>query len=1000
MRPLSSSPSRVASYNRGILIYAIRLVKLTICALLGCLSSPVISGAQANPVKRVLIFYELGLSSPTVGLVDQELHEALAGTPYEIELYHEYFETILFPDPLAQQEFRDWYIHKYRNRRPDLIIALGPAPLKFLVDSHEKFFTDIPIVFGGAAEVEAGNPILDGHFTGLWERYEPEKTLEAALYLQPNTHNVVVVGGISPFDRRLESLYKIRLHSYEQKLNFTYLTDLDMPTLLEQLKHLPPHTVVLYTHLGLDADGTEYIGPSQAGPVIIAAANAPVFSLCDSDLGHGEVGGYLESLPAEGRIVGEIASRILKGEKVQDIPIGTAADAFTFDWRAMQRWGLKERNLPAGSIVLNRQSTFWEAYRQLVVAGVLLLLVQTAIIVALLWQWAKRRKTQEALRKSEEKFSIAFREGPLALTLTSVHDDRYIEVNETFENYTGWRRDEVIDRTPSDLSLWVDPGERSRFVERLLDDGYVRNLEVNYRTKGGEVRTGLGSAELIEVNGERCALSVIADITDSKRAEARVRESQERLEGIVASAMDAIIAVNSDQHIVVFNAAAEAMFGCAAQEALHSSIDRFIPQRFHFALEQHIRHAGQHGINDLAMGPLDALFGLRTNGEEFPIEASISQASAGEGLLFTVIIRDATLRNKAEAAVRESEQRFRLVANTAPVMIWMSGTDMLCNYCNRPWLEFTGRSLEAELGNGWADGIHPDDRERCWNTYTAAFERRLSFEMEYLLRRHDGEYRWIADFGVPRFNPDGSFAGYIGSCLDVTQHKLAAQALSSVSCRLIEAHEEERTWLARELHDDINQRLAFLTVTLDIVKRGLLADVAGASRSISEVREQIIDLGNDIQALSHRLHSSKLDYLGLAAAASAFCKEFSERQGVRVDFNGEAVPKNLSKEISLCLFRVLQESLQNAKKHSGSPHLQVSFTYNSDKIELTVRDSGTGFNVEQAMMGHGLGIASMRERLKLVDGVLSIDSQAQKGTAIHATVPLILVRELADARRA
>ena len=156
MRPLSSSPSRVASYNRGILIHAIRLVKLVLCVLLGCLSSPVISGAQVKPVKRVLIFYELGLSSPTVGLVDQELHQALASTPYEIELYHEYFETILFPDSLTQQEFRDWYIRKYRDRRPDLIIALGPAPLKFLVDSHEKFFTDIPIVFGGAAEVEAG----------------------------------------------------------------------------------------------------------------------------------------------------------------------------------------------------------------------------------------------------------------------------------------------------------------------------------------------------------------------------------------------------------------------------------------------------------------------------------------------------------------------------------------------------------------------------------------------------------------------------------------------------------------------------------------------------------------------------------------------------------------------------------------------------------------------------------------------------------------------------
>ena len=111
------------------------------------------------------------------------------------------------------------------------------------------------------------------------------------------------------------------------------------------------------------------------------------------------------------------------------------------------------------------------------------------------------------------------------------------------------------------------------------------------------------------------------------------------------------------------------------------------------------------------------------------------------------------------------------------------------------------------------------------------------------------------------------------------------------------------------------------------------------------------------------------------------------------------VPKSLPKEISLCLFRVLQEGLQNAKKHSGSPHFQVSFIYNSDKIKLTVRDSGIGFNVEQAMMGHGLGIASMRERLKLVDGELSIDSQAQKGTEIHATVPLILVSAPAGAGR-
>src|SRR5258708_2448421 len=600
------------------------------------------------------------------------------------------------------------------------------------------------------------------------------------------------------------------------------------------------------------------------------------------------------------------------------------------------------------------------------------------------------RKAQEALRNSEEKFSIAVRESPLALTLTSVNDHRYIEVNETFENYTGWSRDEVIGRTPFDLSIWVDPEERSRFVKRLLADGNVRNLEVNYRTKGGEVRIGLGSAELIDVNGEQCALSVIADITDIKSAEEKARESQERLEGIVGSAMDAIIAVNSDQHIVVFNAAAEAMFGCPAQEAFLSSIDRFIPQRFHFALEQHIRHFGQPGITNRVMGPLDALFGLRTNGEEFPIEASISQVSTGEGKLFTVIIRDVTLRNKAEAAVRESEESFRLVANTAPVMIWMSGLDKLCNYCNRPWLEFTGRSLEAELGNGWADGVHPDDRGRCWNTYTTAFDRHESFEMEYRFRRHDGEYRWIIDFGVPRFNQDGSFAGYIGSCLDVTEHKLAEEALSSVSRRLIEAHEEERTWLARELHDDINQRIALLAVQLEQWAPYSTNSGAEFTDHMRHVRQDLSELGNDIQALSHRLHSSKLEFFGIAAAANSFCKELSEQQQAEIEFSHAGIPSNLPKEISLCLFRVLQEALQNAVKHSGTRHFRVELRGTSREIQLTVRDSGVGFDPQDAMDRRGIGLVSMRERLNLVGGEFSINSKPGGGTTIRARVPLMV----------
>ena len=182
---------------------------------------------------------------------------------------------------------------------------------------------------------------------------------------------------------------------------------------------------------------------------------------------------------------------------------------------------------------------------------------------------------------------------------------------------------------------------------------------------------------------------------------------------------------------------------------------------------------------------------------------------------FMVLAALSQEHEEAAHVVRESEERFRLVSNTAPVMIWMTGTDRLCTYVNQSWLDFTGRPLEAELGNGWVEGVHKEDLRPCLETYSRAFDRHESFEMEYRVRRNDGEYRWILDVGVPRFNSDGNFAGYIGSCLDITDRKLAEEALASVGHKLIEAHEQERTWIARELHDDIVQRVALVAAELE-----------------------------------------------------------------------------------------------------------------------------------------------------------------------------------------
>jgi len=965
--------------------------KTVVVLLWACFLLQVNVNAQVKEIRRVLILDDLGnISSPGFAEIDRAIFEVLQDSPYQTELYHESLEVTLFPDELDQHRFRKEFIQKYSNRNPDVIITAGSASLNFIAGLHERFVRDTPIVFCAALGEIPDRTDPDMHFTGVLGRLHPEETLKAALRLLPGTKHVAVVGGMGPFDVRWEAIAKQSFQKYESTLEFMYLTDLTMPALLERLKHLPSNTIVYHTAITRDAAGSRFIDSAQSVPLVASAANAPVFVMDDVDFVAGAVGGDLVNWADDARVAAKIALRVLNGEKPQDIHIVTSNHAYMFNWRALQQWGLKESDLPAGSVVINRQFTLWEAYKRYIIAGIFLLLLQTLIIAGLLWQRSMRRKTELELVSSNE----------------------------------------------------------------------------------------------------------------------RLRSAMDRLEGVVSSAMDAIIAVDARQSIVVFNAAAEKMFGSQAQDAIGKPVSQFIPQRFHLAQAEHTSF-GQTGISNRAMGGLDGLWGLRTNGQEFPIEASVSAAGRGDKELFTVIIRDIserkeaeetrfrhaaivestddaiisldldglilswnigaqrmygysqtevlgrplsiiiptelqeqelsllqevragrgiehyetvrltkdgkridvsltisplrdwtgkivgaakiardiTLSKQAEATLRESEERFRLVANKAPVMIWMSGPDKLCTYFNQFWLNFTGRSIHEELGNGWLEDVHQEDLKAWADTYGKAFDQRESYEIKYRLRRHDGEYRWIFNQGLPRFDAHGSFAGYIGSCIDITDHKLAEEALAEMGRRLIEAHEEERTWIARELHDDVNQRIALLAVQLGHWAQDPPNSRIEITDHIHHVRKDLSELGNDIQALSHRLHSSKLEYLGIAPSAKSFCTELSERQKVEIAFRHEGIPHSLPKEISLCLFRVLQEALQNAVKYSGERRFSVELLGTSGEIELTVHDEGVGFDQQHAFNHHGLGLISMRERLKLVGGEFSIRSKPGHGTTIRARVP-------------
>jgi signal transduction histidine kinase len=204
----------------------------------------------------------------------------------------------------------------------------------------------------------------------------------------------------------------------------------------------------------------------------------------------------------------------------------------------------------------------------------------------------------------------------------------------------------------------------------------------------------------------------------------------------------------------------------------------------------------------------------------------------------------------------------------------------------------------------------------------------------------------------------------------------------------MEAQEQERARLARELHDDVNQRMSFLAIELAQLRSTLPDSAADARGQMGALYDGVVALGRDIQAISHRLHSSKLAHVGLATAAASFCSEASTRHDLKIEFVHEHVPADLPEGVAVSLFRVLQESVSNVVKHSGVRRCMVTLRGVEDRVRLDVIDDGRGFEVDAALTGLGLGLISMQERLRLVHGDLVVESSTGAGTAVRASVPV------------
>jgi PAS domain S-box-containing protein len=377
----------------------------------------------------------------------------------------------------------------------------------------------------------------------------------------------------------------------------------------------------------------------------------------------------------------------------------------------------------------------------------------------------------------------------------------------------------------------------------------------------------------------------------------------------------------------------------------------------------------------------------RKGGSAFPVEVSIKSIAVGGRSYNVCVVRDITERKVAQEALRESEERFRLAAEAGRMFAytWDVASDVIVRSGKSEQIIGIEESIPLTCGQIFAL-VHPDDRDGLKAVVDELSPAKPLLQISYRMIRPDGSVIWVERHSRAYFDDNGRMLRTVGMVADVTQRKLAEEALSSVSRRLIDAQEGERARIARELHDDIGQRLAILAVTLDEIKLLTSKSRGELGSGIDALQRQTSEISSAIHALSHELHSSKLELLGAVVAMRGFCAELSGQQKVEVDFSHKDVPQRVPPEIALCLFRVMQEALHNAVRHSGVRQFAVQLEGTSHALRLTVRDEGVGFDAGTTA-SRGLGLTSMKERLKLVGGTLSIQSQLKQGSTIVASVP-------------
>jgi PAS domain S-box-containing protein len=577
-------------------------------------------------------------------------------------------------------------------------------------------------------------------------------------------------------------------------------------------------------------------------------------------------------------------------------------------------------------------------------------------------------------------------------------------INDSFTRITGYTLAEVQGKNFLDLlqSPQVDP-----LTVSLMRDNFKQqqpfNCEIlNYSKQGHAYWLEVEVQPLHNIQGQLTHFICIeTDVTRRKFDEERIKDSEAKLRAILHSAVEAVITTDQQGLVQDFNPAAEAIFGYQFDEVVGKNVNLFMPMLYSQQRERLIWGLNQNSEHEFVGKTLEIVAKSKT-GRIFPIEVCISRVELHEGVLYTSMIRDISERKKAEVALRESEERFRNLADAAPVFIWMTNTQHEYIYFNEAWLAHTGKEMPELIGSGWISDVHPDDRHICLEQYFNAAEVQQSFQREFRLYNQEGHYRWLLDEGVPRFSVSGEFLGYIGASTDISE-KVHAQEMRNEFVATV-SHE------LRTPITSIRGSLNLLHAMLDKAE-GVTAKASQLLEIAVSNCDRLVAIVNDILDIE-KIEAGKMDYHFATVSLHQLLKQAVEaNMAYAQQFSVKLALTSSEKELKIeadesRMMQVLTNLISNAVKFSPKQAtVKIYAEPLADKVKVVVEDSGPGIPKafqprifekfsqaqqasKQRVPGTGLGLSICQAIVEAHHGEIGFTSSEQ-GTLFYFILPLI-----------